>query len=125
MTRARLRLCLRLAAVAFSKKCFRSLPHYCEGRAKLKKRAGVQQKKNRGIGQKQKFESSKAGCSKRIAYFCTCRLALRPGNVLGSLFPMVNFGSELMFFSVYEMRGDRVAINEQGGIHQKYNPKIG
>ena len=32
-----------------------------------KKRAGVQQKKNRGIGQKQKFETSKAGCSKRIA----------------------------------------------------------
>lgn len=39
--------------------------------------AGVQQKKNRGIGQKQKFETSKAGCSKRIAYFCTYRLTLR------------------------------------------------
>lgn len=47
-----------------------------------KKRAGVQQKKNRGIGQKQKFESSKAGCSKRIAYFCTCRQTLRLGQLL-------------------------------------------
>ena len=63
------------------------------------KMAGVQQKKNRGIGQKQKFESSKAGCSKRIAYFCTCRLALRTpkasclylqtGDVLITLWGMV------------------------------------
>ena len=37
----------------------------------------VQKKMNRGSGQKRKFESLKAGYSKRIAYFCTCRLALR------------------------------------------------
>ena len=42
-----------------------------------KKRARVQKKMNHRPGEKRKFESLKVGYFKRIAYFCTCRLALR------------------------------------------------
>ncbi len=45
-----------------------------------KRMAGVQQKTNPGAGQKQKFESLKAACYKRNAYFCTYRLTLRSSS---------------------------------------------
>ena len=64
-----LRLCLRLAAVAFSKKCFRSLPHYCEGRAKLK-RGRVYSRKRIEVSDKNKsLNHQKPGAPKGLSIF--------------------------------------------------------
>jgi len=66
----------------FDKRYFRSLPSHSNCGMTLKGRWGYSRKWTRGGGQKQKFVSSKAGCSKRIAYFCTCRQTLRSGQLL-------------------------------------------
>ena len=61
---------------------FRSLPHYCEGRAKLK-RGRVYSRKRIEVSDKNKsLNHQKLGAPKGIAYFCTYRLTLRLGQLL-------------------------------------------
>ena len=64
-----LRLCLRLAAVAFSKRCFRSLPHYCEGRAKLKRGRGYSRKRIEVSDKNKSLNHQKPGAPKGLPIF--------------------------------------------------------
>ena len=64
-----LRLCLRLAAVTLSKRCFRSLPHYCEGLMKLT-RGRVYSRKRIEVSDKNKsLNHQKPGAPKGLPIF--------------------------------------------------------
>ena len=77
---------------------------------------------NPGGGQKQKFETSKAGCSKRIAYFCTCRLTLRLGQLLMRLeeyFVWVSQGStNWMRFYCSMVRATEVILSSDATVRK-------
>lgn len=68
---------LRLAAVAFSIRGVSDRRRLTATARCPSTGERVLNKMNPGAGKKQKFELSKAGCSKRIAYFCTRWLTLR------------------------------------------------
>jgi hypothetical protein len=64
-----LMLCLRLAAGALTKRCFRSLPHYCEGRAN-RQRWRVYSRKRIEVSDKNKsLNHQKPGAPKGLPIF--------------------------------------------------------
>ena len=78
-----LKLCLRLAAGALTKRCFRSWPHHCKGRAKLK-RGWVYSRKRIEVSDKNKsLNHQKPGAPKGLPIFALAGRLCGSNSIFG------------------------------------------